>query len=54
MHYEEKIKNSSTISCFNKLGYSTINDINLAKEIIDLLGWKIYKDYEIDMISLLE
>lgn len=54
MHYEEKIKNSSTISCFNKLGYSRINDINLAKEIIDLLGWKTYRDFEIDMISLLK
>ncbi|MDR7870448.1 MAG: hypothetical protein RIN55_06300 [Tissierellaceae bacterium] len=54
MHYEEDIKNIDTISCFNDLGFVTINNINLAKDVIDLLGWKTYIDYEADMISLIQ
>lgn len=53
MHYEEEIRNSHTIYCFDKLGYSNISNISLAKEIINLLDWKSYEQYERDMLSLL-
>jgi hypothetical protein len=61
MHYEESTTrpyHQPVIDCFNSLqsdfgSVFNLANINLAKEIIDLLGWKDYSKYEQDMISML-
>ncbi|MGE7946500.1 hypothetical protein [Lysinibacillus sp. NPDC093688] len=55
MHYEEPFRRSEhrhVIDCFSRLNIP-LENINLAKEIIDLLEWKTYEQYENDLISLL-
>jgi hypothetical protein len=54
MHYEEGNYRRPLIDCFNNLGYGSIPMMNLGKEIIDMLGWTSYKQYENDMNSLLK
>ncbi|MEK4150005.1 hypothetical protein NST02_23460 [Robertmurraya sp. FSL W8-0741] len=52
MHFEEGRFNHPVVSCFQNIGIPLTNK-NLAKEIINLLNWKSYKDYEADMTLLL-
>ena len=61
MHYEESTirpYHQPVIDCFNSLhkDYGNtfiLSNINLAKDIVELLGWKDYSQYEQDMVSLL-
>jgi hypothetical protein len=53
MHFEEGNYKKPLIECFNNLGYSTVPLRNLGKEVIDMLGWTSYQNYENDMNSLL-
>ena len=53
IHYEEGRFRLAVARCFENIGIS-LNDENLAKEIIDLLNWKTYVNYENDLISLLD
>ncbi|MGN8770284.1 hypothetical protein ACTNDP_08135 [Paenibacillus barengoltzii] len=53
MHFEEGNYNDFLITCFNNIGYPTVPLRNLAKEVIDILGWTDYQKYEDDMKSLL-
>ncbi|WP_342535709.1 hypothetical protein MHI04_10865 [Lysinibacillus sp. FSL K6-1151] len=52
LHYEEGSHRAAVTNCFANLGI-TLNGDNLAKEIIDLLGWTTYQNYKTDLISLL-
>lgn len=53
IHYEESKFNPAVVSCFNNLQFASISNINMAKNIFDLIGWNDYCDYEDDMVSLL-
>ncbi|MEC2073404.1 hypothetical protein [Alkalihalophilus marmarensis] len=53
IHYEERRFRPAVIQCFENIGI-TLNNENLAKEIIDLLNWRTYANYETDITSLLE
>lgn len=53
MHYEEGRYSKALLACFNNLGYATVPAKNLAKEVIDILGWNSYQEYETDMNLLL-
>lgn len=62
MHFEEGKPHPPVIKCFKNLemdfgkdfSLENVKTKNLAKKIIDLLNWKIYENYEKDMIALLE
>ncbi|MED4253345.1 hypothetical protein P4689_12125 [Priestia megaterium] len=61
MHYEESVHRpyfTPVINCFHNLVHDfginyTLLTGNLSKEIIELLQWKDYSDYEKDMVLLL-
>lgn len=53
MHFEEGDYNKAPVVCFNNLGYATVPTQNMAKEVIDVLGWTGYQEYEADMSSIL-
>ena len=61
LHYEEGNFRQAVTDCFTRLEQDFGNDFslaahsgqNLAFRIIELLGWKTYKDYETDMMSIL-
>lgn len=61
MHYEEGNPHQPVRSCFQNLevncgpqfALATNPPRNLARNVIDVLGWKTYQQYETDMISLL-
>ncbi|MGE7839581.1 hypothetical protein ACQKNX_02200 [Lysinibacillus sp. NPDC093712] len=52
LHYEEGIYRAPIVNCFNNLGIQ-LHAINLAKEVIDLLNWTTYDNYQNDLITLL-
>lgn len=55
MHYEESLQrpyHQPVIDCFANLSIP-LENINLAKVIVDLLNWKTYEQYENDLITLL-
>lgn len=61
IHYEEdrhRPYHQSVIDCFDSLHSNfgskiNLTDNNFSKKIIELLGWKVYSQYEQDMILLL-
>lgn len=53
LHYEEGNFRQPVTNCFNNIGILLRRE-NLAKEIIDLLNWNTYKQYESDLRTLLE
>jgi hypothetical protein len=52
LHYEEGKFRPPVVSYFENIGI-VLRAENLAKEIIDLLNWYSYTNYENDLISLL-
>ena len=53
LHFEEhKDLKDEIITCFLKIEIPLEKYKNSAKEVIDLLGWNLYEDYEKDMKSL--
>lgn len=51
LHYEEGTFRPPIVRCFGNLGIE-LKAENLAKEIIDILDWNTYENYEKDLISL--
>lgn len=52
LHYEEGNPHLRVRECFERVGIELKQD-NLAKEVIGLLNWKTYEQYEDDLASLL-
>jgi hypothetical protein len=58
MHFEDGNYHPQTITCFKNLEFAfgskfLLGQKNLALEVIEILGWKKYLDYENDMKTLL-
>jgi len=52
LHYEEGTYRAPIVNCFNNLGLQ-LSAVNLAKEVIDLLNWTTYDNYQNNLTSLL-
>jgi hypothetical protein len=53
LHFEDGHFRKPVEQCFKKINIP-LEKKNLAKEIIDLLGWRNYKQYESDLMLLLQ
>jgi len=52
MHFEEGRYSTHVRECFEQLNIPLANE-NLAREIIELLGWNCYENYYSDMVHVL-
>lgn len=56
MHWEEGNPNTDVVECFEKLArvdpvFSKYRERSLAMEVVELLGWKEYADFERDLLG---
>jgi hypothetical protein len=57
VHYEEGTYHKSVVDCFSNLASDfgprfALGSKNLALDVIEILGWRSYRTYEIDMTTL--